>query len=96
MFSKLLQHHSTLHLCNNNVLSTNSHKALLSRFIVKISSFAYGLLTTFIVQNNLLLVASLMNDRMTFSKTTDFPGSSHSVVQLEVRYVIGRKYIFFC
>lgn len=78
-------------LSNNNVLSIYRHQALLSRFIVKISSFAYSLLTTFIVQNNLLLVASVMNDRMTFSKTTDFPGSSHTVVQLEVPYIMSLR-----
>lgn len=82
---------STYPLSNNNILSIYRHQALLSRFIVKISSFAYSLLTTFIVQNNLLLVASVMNDRMTFSKTTDFPGSSHTVVQLEVPYIMSLR-----
>ena len=51
------------------------------------STFAYGLLTTFIVQNNLLLVASIMNDRITFDKAPDFPGISRHVVELEVQYV---------
>ena len=64
--------------------SPDSKRALLSRFFVKMSSFAYGLLTTFIVQNNFLLIASIMNDRMTFDKASDFPGLSHHVVELEV------------
>lgn len=59
-------------------------QAITSRFLVKLSSFSYGLLTTFIVQSNYLLIASIMNDRINFEKISDFPGITRQIVQFEV------------
>jgi hypothetical protein len=66
-------------------LSANTFicKVLKSRFTLKMSTFAYNLLSTFMVQNNLLLIASIMNERLQFEKDTDFPGSSPHIVELE-------------
>ena len=46
-----------------------------SRFSMRLSNFSYGLLMNYVMQNHLLLVASIMNDRITFDKMSDVPAS---------------------
>ena len=46
-------------------------QALSHRFTMRICTFSYGLLTNFVVHNNLLLVASILNDHIAFHKVAD-------------------------
>ena len=46
-----------------------------SRFSMRLSNFSYGLLMNYVMQNHLLLIASIMNDRITFDKMSDVPAS---------------------
>ena len=46
-----------------------------SRFSMRLSNFSYGLLMNYVMQNHLLLVASIMNDHITFDKVSDVPAS---------------------
>lgn len=46
-------------------------KLLTQKFSVRISSFGYKLLTDYLVQNDLLVVAAIINNRVIFSKISD-------------------------
>lgn len=49
----------------------NSSNALASKFIVRLSSLAYNLLTLFLVQSDLVLIASIINNKVSFKKLDD-------------------------
>lgn len=42
-----------------------------SKFIVRLSSLAYNLLTLFLVQSDLVLIASIINNKISFKKLDD-------------------------
>lgn len=44
---------------------------LTSKFIVRLSSLAYNLLTLFLVQSDSVLIASIINNKLTFKKLED-------------------------
>ena len=41
------------------------------KFKIKISNFSLGLLTTFLAQNDLLLIAAIVNDRIQFQRVEE-------------------------
>ena len=51
-----------------------------SKFSVSISSFGYKLLTDFLVQNDLLLITSIVNSRISFTKLPDESSNTMSVI----------------
>jgi len=60
----LLTSHQQLH--EHDFINTNNFlkQLLVSKFIVKMSSFSYELLETFLVQNDLILIASIINEKV--------------------------------
>ena len=72
-------------LSKREFINTNSFlKQLLhAKFIVKITPFAYGLLETFLVQNDLILIASIINERIKIVTVSKNSNNYFEPVELE-------------
>lgn len=51
--------------------SFRSSAALAAKFVVRLSSLAYNLLSLFLVQSDLVLIASIINNKISFKKLDD-------------------------
>ena len=69
--SQVLQQTGTLNILLTLFPHFNSSNALASKFIVRLSSLAYNLLTLFLVQSDLVLIASIINNKVSFKKLDD-------------------------
>jgi WD40 repeat protein len=60
-----------------------SRHALQKKFRIVMSTFAYGILTTFLIHNNLLLLAAMVNDKIHIEKVQDWPGSQSLMFEFD-------------